>query len=137
MNGSTTLVTPAKPRARTVSLLTALVILAIAVSVVVVVRARSSSTLDLTGKWTAQDGVVTVNLALTGNSEHLIGTLTTKNAPLPINGTVTAQVTGHTARVLLHALGQTLAAHCNVSSSRMVCTGTGGNTTLTLTFTRP
>jgi hypothetical protein len=129
--------TAAHPNLRPALLLTAAVLVVLAVTVVVVVKARSGSTLDLTGKWTAQDGVVTVNLTLSGNNDNLSGLLTTKNAPLPIKGTVTAKVTGTTALVHLHALGQNLAAHCNVSSTRMVCTGTGGNTTLTLTFTRP
>lgn len=114
----------------------AALIVAIAVAVLVV-RARGHAALDLTGKWTARDGVVTVNLTLTGSNDHLTGILTTQNAPVPIKGTVTAQVSGTTAHVQLRALGQTATAHCAVSSTRMVCTGTGDNTTLSLTFTRP
>jgi hypothetical protein len=121
---------------RLILLVSIALIVAIACAALVA-RARSHSALNLTGAWTAQDGVVTVNLTLTGSNDHLSGILTTTNAPLPIKGTIAAQVSGVTARVQLRALGQTATAHCAVSSTRMVCTGTGGNKTLTLTFTRP
>lgn len=118
-------------------LLVVVVLAAIAmVAAALVVKARSSSSLDLSGNWVARQGVVTVDLSLRGSGNTLRGDLTTKNAPLPIRGTVQAVVSGSTARVTLRALGQIVSAHCDVSSSKMICTGTGGTQTLTLTFTR-
>ncbi len=112
-------------------------VVVLTIVVVLVLHARSGNRMDLTGKWLAQQGVVVIDLTLQGTGKILTGTLNARNAPLPIHGTVLAQITGTTAKVTVHALGQTVGAHCQVSSTRLVCTGTGGNTTLTLTFTRP
>lgn len=130
--------TATNPTSRLVLLLALVVVVVVAAAVaVLVIKARGGSTLNLTGNWTAQDGPITVYLTLAGTNQHLTGTLTTKNAPLPIKGTVTAQVTGDIAHVQVHALGQVQTATCKVSSTKMVCTGSGHNTILTLTFTRP
>jgi hypothetical protein len=113
------------------------VIAVVIVIAVVVFKLRSGSSQDLTGNWQAQQGPVTINLHLTGSGNNLTGTLTGKNSPVPLSGTVDAQVHGITADVTVKALGQSLKATCDVSSTKLVCTGTGGNQTLTLTFTRP
>ena len=113
-----------------------LVVVAIVV-VVLVTRLRAGSSLDLTGDWRAQQGPVTVELHLTGSAGHLTGTLATRNSPVAVDGTVVAEVHGDMADVTVQALGQSLTAKCAVSSSKMTCTGRGGNQTLTLTFIRP
>ena len=84
--------TAANPNPRLVLLSTGGLIVLIAVIVIVlVVRSRGGSSLDLTGNWTAPDPPATVYLKLTEKNQHLSGTLTTKNAPLPITGTVTGR----------------------------------------------
>ena len=112
-------------------------IVVVIVIAVIVLKLRSGSAQKLTGDWQAQNGPVTVNLHLAGSGDNLSGNLTTKNSPVPISGTVDAQVHGKNADVTVRALGQMLKATCTVSNSQLVCTGTDKNQTLTLTFNRP
>jgi hypothetical protein len=114
-----------------------IVIVVIAIAVAIALKLRANSTPDLSGNWVAHQGVTTVNLTLNGSGDNLTGSLQTVNTPTPIQGTVALHVTGSTAIAQVTALGQTLTAHCTVSSSQITCTGTGGNQTLTLAFTRP
>jgi hypothetical protein len=113
------------------------VIIVAAVVAVAVIRSRSSSSSDLTGNWRAQQQGVTVDLTLKGSGDHLTGTFAAKNSPIPFSGAVNALVHGNTADVTVNVLGQSLKATCDVSNSRLVCTGHAGSSALTGTFTRP
>jgi hypothetical protein len=113
------------------------VIIVAAVVAVAVLRSHSSSSLDLTGGWRAQEGPVTVDLILKGSGDHLTGTFAAKNSPIPLNGAVDALVHGSTADVTVNVLGQSLKATCDVSNTKLVCTGKSGSEALSGTFTRP
>jgi hypothetical protein len=111
------------------------VIIVAAIVAVAVIKSRSSSSLDLTGDWQAQSSLGTVTLHLTGSGDHLTGRFAVKN--VPISGTVDAVVHGSTADVTVHALGQPLTGTCDVSNTKLVCTGRAGSEALSGTFTRP
>jgi hypothetical protein len=119
-------------------LLAALAIVVVAAIVaIVVVKLQRSPGLDLTGKWVAHQGPTTVDLTLAGTSTDLTGRFVTRNAPFPISGPVSAHVKGTRADVTLNLLGSTHTGTCTVSNTKIVCVGSGSDTsTLTLTFTR-